>query len=231
MINSIYKKLLVIIIVLAVVVGGVGYEVYQTFFAKGTLVVNVGVSKATVTILGPEGIQSGLTDQNGKITFKDLPKGDYQVIADKEGYFSMTSGRSVAKGGTSTIEFPPIHHRVILTPIAYPYTDPSAIIIKQGSTGTVAITVTSYNNFEGEVHLNLLWSEGKDGDKYENIKLPWGVTAEFYPANITLTAGGEAQSTVTIAVSSTATKDTYRLDIQLGWQVDVIAVEYEYKDI
>jgi len=179
-------------------------------------VVELGVSGATVIIFGPEGtLRGGVTGQNGQVVFKDLQDGDYNMLAKKMGYYTTVGyPMRVSKGITSTINSTRIFS-VIADSLPYAITNPSAIIIKQGSTGTIAITVTSYNNFEGEVELTC------DGQLNGDIH---GVTAAFDPSNVTLAAGGTASSTLTLTVSANTTKGNYILYI-MTWDYSPILIQ------
>jgi hypothetical protein len=68
----------------------------------------------------------------------------------------------------------------------------SPLTINQGSNGASAITVTSFNGFNGTVALSV-------------SSLPASVTASFNPSSITPAANGSATSTLTLTASSTAT--------------------------
>lgn len=203
------KKILIAIIVI-LVVSIAGTAVFYALFAKdgmlpprGTLVFQSDEAGVTVTILGPEEtLKTGVIGDKKELTFTGLPDGNYQAIATKDGYTPhYVMGTSINYGGRTTV---PIYMMTI--PEEHPLylsTDPNAIIIKQGSSGTIAFTVTSLNDYAGAVSLNC-------------IQLPSGVTATFDPASVTLTAGGKASSTLTLTVSSTATKGIYAVDIDLS---------------
>jgi len=203
------KKILIAIIVI-LVVSIAGTAVFYALFPKdgmlpprGTLVFQSDVAGVTVTILGPEEtLKTGVIGEKKELTFTGLPDGNYQAIATKDGYTPhYVMGTSINYGGRTTV---PIYMMTI--PEEHPLylsTDPNAIIIKQGSSGTIAFTVTSLNDYAGAVSLNC-------------IQLPSGVTATFDPASVTLTAGGKASSTLTLTVSSTATKGIYAVDIDLS---------------
>ena len=60
------------------------------------------------------------------------------------------------------------------------------IIFNAGSSATAVVTVTSLNGFAGTVRLS-------------SISAPTGLTITFNPANVTLTAGGSVNSTVTFS--------------------------------
>ena len=192
------KILIAILIIVAVSIAGtVGYYALfaQNTSAKGTLVVQSKVSGVTVTILGPEEtVKIGVTDANGEVTFSDLPLGTYTGIATKEGYnphYIMEIYKKQA--GTTTL---PITMTVDDSGGAafYPTSNPAALVIKQGSTGTTTVTIPSAG-FSGAVSLSC-------------TQLPSGVTATFDPASVTFT-DGKLTSKLTLTASSTATKGTY----------------------
>jgi len=204
------KKILVaIIVILAISIAGT-VALYalsandNMFPFSGTLVFESDVTGVNVAILGPEEtLKTGIIGDNGELTFTGLPEGDYQAIATKEGYTShYVMGTSINRGyvgGRTTV---PIYMMATESPL-YVSANPNAVIIKQGSSKTITVTVTSMNAVAGEVSLDCM-------------QLPSGVTATFSPASVTLTAGGKASSTLTLTVSSTATKGIYDVDIELN---------------
>jgi hypothetical protein len=206
------KKILVaIIVILAISIAGT-VAIYalsandNIFPFSGTMVFQSDVTGVNVAILGPEEtLKTGVVGDNGELTFTGLPEGDYQAIATKEGYTSHhVMGTSVNRGymgGKSTIPM-----SMMAMPDEMPLyvsANPNALIIKQGSSKTTTVTVTSMNDVAGSVSLDCM-------------QLPSGVTATFSPASVTLTAGGKASSTLTLTVSSTATKGTCGVDIELN---------------
>ena len=207
------KIVIAIIVILAVSIAGTA--VFYAFLAndsmsqfRGTLVFQSDLPGVTVTILGPEEtLKTGVTGANGEVTFTALPEGDYQAIAVKEGYTSHymmgTSINHAFMGGRTTI---PIS--MMATPEEQPLSlssDPNGVVIKQGNSGTITVTVTSLRDYVGVVSLSCM-------------QLPSGVTAAFVPASVTLTAGGSASSTLTLMVSSTATKGIYPVNIDLSYE-------------
>jgi hypothetical protein len=206
------KKILIAIVVIVAVsiAGTVALNVLlandSTSQFRGTLVLQSDVAGVTVTVLGPEEtLKTGVTGANGEVTFTGLPEGDYQAIAVKDGYTSHymmgTSINHALMGGRTTV---PIY--MVAIPDDQPLyvsASPSGIVIKQGSSGTAQVTVTSLNDYAGAVSLDC-------------TQLPSGVTAAFDPASVTLTAGGSATSTLTLTVSSAATKGIYGVDIDLS---------------
>ena len=205
--------MIAIIVILAVSVAGTA--VFYAFLAndsmsqfRGTLVFQSDVAGVTVTILGPEEtLKTGVTGANGEVTFTGLPEGDYQAIAVKDGYTSHymmgTSINHAFMGGRTTV---PIY--MIPTQGEQPLflsSEPNGVVIKQGSSGTIVVTVTSLRDYVGAVSLSCM-------------KLPSGVTAAFDPASVTLTAGRSATSTLTLTVSSTTTKGIYPVNIDLSYE-------------
>jgi hypothetical protein len=207
------KILIAVIVILAVSVAGTA--VFYALFAndsmfqfRGTLVFQSDVAGVTVTILGPEEtLKTGVTGENGEVTFTGLPEGDYQAIAIKEGYtppYMMgISINHAFMGGKTTV---PISMTTIREeqPLSLS-TNPNGMTIKQGSSGTIAVTVNSLKDYVGAVSLNCM-------------QLPSGVTAAFDPATLTITAGGKASTTLTLTVSSTATKGIYPVNIDLSYE-------------
>jgi len=205
------KILIAIIVIVAISIAGtVALNMFlandNTSQFRGTLVFQSDLSGTTVTILGPEEtLKTGVTGANGEVTFAGLPEGDYQAISVKDGYTSHylmgTSINHAVTGGRTTV---PIN--MVAIPDEQPLhvsASPSGIVIKQGSSGTAQVTVTSRNDYAGAVSLN-------------SMQLPSGVTATFSPASVTLTAGGSASSTLTLTVNSTAPKGIYAVDIDLS---------------
>ena len=193
------KVLIAIIVVLAVSITGT--VILYAFLAsntspRGTLVFQSDVAGVTVTILCPgETLKTGVTGDNRQLTFTNLPSGNYQGIATKDGYSpSQIMGISLASSGSTTV---PLNMVTIssVEPV-YASTNPNAIIIKQGNSGTIAVTVTSLHDYVGLVSLNC-------------YGLPSGLIVSFDPADVTLTAGGVGSLILTLTVSSTAAKGVY----------------------
>ena len=190
------KILIAIIAILAVSIAGTGvyYALLgQNISAKGTLVVQSNVSGVAVTFLGPEEtIKTGVTGANGEVTFTELPLGSYTGIATKDGYNPhYIMELLISYGGYRTFSMPMTIDDSGGTPIT---SNPAALIIKQGGTGTTTVTIPS-SGFSGAVSLSC-------------TQLPSGVTATFDPASVTFT-NGKVTSTLTLTASSTATKGTY----------------------
>jgi len=197
------KILIAIIVVVAVsIVGTVVLNVLlandNPFQSKGTLMFQSDMTDVTVSIFGPEEtFRTGTTGNSRQLTFSNLPAGNYRGIATKEGYSpSEIMGTSVVSGKSSTI----LISLGLIQPVepAYASVNPNAISIKQGNSGTIAVTVTSQNDYAGQVSLNC----------YE---LPSGVIASFDPADVTISAGGKGSLTLTLTVSSTAEKGVYSI--------------------
>jgi len=190
------KILIAIIVILGVSIAGTA--VYYAFLAqdtsvKGTLVVQTNVSGVAVTFLGPEEThKTGITGANGEVTFTGLPGGSYEGIATKEGYAQYyMSSINVRQGGRVTL---PITMTEDISG-SYLSSNPAALIIKQGSTGTTTVTIASAG-FSGAVSLSC-------------TQLPSGVTATLDPASVTFTDDETVTSTLTLTVSSTAKKGIY----------------------
>ena len=205
------KILIVIIVVLAVSIAGI-VSIYVLsandgiFPFSGTIVFKLDVTDVNIAILGPEAtLKTGVVGDSGELTFTGLPEGDYQAIATKEGYtshhvLSTTINRGYI-GGKTTI---PISMTAMPDEMPlYVSANPNAVIIKQGSSKTVTITVTSMKDFVGEVSL-------------ECTQLPSGVKATFNPVSVALTAGEKVLSTLTLTVNSNTTKGTYAVDVELN---------------
>jgi uncharacterized protein YfaS (alpha-2-macroglobulin family) len=205
------KILIAIIVIVAVSIAGT--VVLNVWLAnnngsqfRGTLVFQSDIAGVAVTVLGPEEtLKTGVTGANGEVSFTGLPEGDYQAIAVKDGYTSHymmgTSINHALMGGRTTV---PINMVVIPDeqPL-YVSASPGGLVIKQGSSGTAQVTVTSLKDYAGAVSLNCM-------------QLPSGVTAAFDPPSVTLNAGGSTSTTLTLTVSSTATKGIYAVDIELS---------------
>jgi len=205
------KILTAILIIVAVSIAGTAafYALFannDTLQFKGTMVFQSDVTNVNVAILGPEEtLKTGVIGDNGELTFTGLPEGDYQAIATKKGYTShhvmATSINHGYMGGKTTI---PISLMAMPEEMPlYVSATPNAVIIKQGSSKTFTITITSMSNVAGPVSLDCM-------------QLPSGVTATFSPSSVNLTAGGKASSTLTLTVSSTAAKGIYGVDIGLN---------------
>ena len=198
----------IIIIVAVSIAGTVALNVLlannSTSQFRGTLVFQSDVTGVNVAILGPEEtLKTGVIGDNGEITFTGLPDGNYQAIATKEGYSNhYVLSTSINHGGRTTV---PIYMTAV--PEQDPLhlsTSPNAVIIKQGSSKTVTATATSLNDYVSEVSMSC------------NV-LPSGVTAAFNPESGSVTAGGKMSSTLTLTVSSTATKGIYQVYIDLDY--------------
>jgi len=196
------KKILIAIIVI-VAVSIAGTVVLNALLAndstsqsRGTLVFQSDVTGVTVTILGPEEtVRTGTTGNNRQLTFTNLPGGSYRGIATKEGCSpSEIMGISLTSGGSATILIS-VGTIQPEEPV-YASANPNAINVKQGNSGTIAVTVTSLHDYVGPVSLNC-------------YGLPSGVTASFDPADVTLNTGGVGSLTLTLTVSSTAAKGVY----------------------
>jgi len=202
------KKILIAIIVI-VAVSIVGIVALNALLANnnpttpnGTMVLQSDVAGVNVAILGPEEtIKTGVIGNNGEITFTGLPDGKYNAIATKLGYSNhYVLSTSINNGGQTTVqiymdavsEHDPLHLS----------TSPSAVIIKQGSSKTVTVTTTSLNDYAGEVSMSCHGSTS-------------GVTGVFNPASGSITDGGTLSSTLTLTVSSTATKGIHQVYIDL----------------
>lgn len=203
------KILIAIILILAISIAGIIalnalLTNDGTSPSKGTMVLQSDVTGLNVAILGPEEtIRTEVIGNNGEITFTGLPDGQYQTIANKEGYSNhYVLSTSINNGGRTTVQ-------IYMTTVQeqdplHLSTSPNAVIIKQGSSKTVTATATSLNGFVGEVSLNC------------NV-LPSGVTVSFNPESSSVTAGGKVSSTLTFTVSSTAPKGIYQAYINMDY--------------
>jgi hypothetical protein len=205
------KILVAIIVIVAISIAGTAalYALSAgdgTFQFSGTMVFQSDITGVNVAILGPEEtLKTGVIGDGGELTFIGLPEGDYQAIATKEGYTShYVMGTSVNHGymgGKTTV---PISMMVMPEEMPlYVSANPDAAVIKQGSSKSFMVTVTSMSDFAGEVSLGC-------------TQLPSGVTAVFSPVSVNLAAGGKASSTLTLTVSSTAAKGIHGVDIELN---------------
>jgi len=195
------KILIAIMLIVAVSIAGtVALNVLLnkdgTSQSGGKLVFQSDVAGLTVTILGPEEtFRTGTTGDNRQLTFTNLPGGSYRGIATKEGYSpSEIMGISLTSGGSATILVSV--GTIQPTEPVYTSTNPNALNIKQGNSGTIRATVTSLHDYVGPVSLNC-------------YGLPSGLIASFDPSDVTLNAGGVGTLTLTLTVSSTAVKGVY----------------------
>ena len=203
------KILIAVIAILAITI--VGIIALNTLLtnddtspSKGTMAIQSDVPSTNVAILGPEEtLKTGITGNNGEITFTDLPDGTYQVIANKEGYSNhYVLSTSINHGGRTTL---PIYMNTVPEQdTLHLSTNPLALIIKQGNSKTVTATATSLNSFMGEVSMNC-------------TVLPSGVTAAFNPESSSITADGKISSTLTLTVGSTVTKGIYQVYINMDY--------------
>ena len=201
------KTLMVIIIIFAVSIAGiVALNMFlandNTSPSNGTMVLQSDITGVNVAILGPEDTsRTGVIGNDGELTFTGLPDGKYNAIATKVGYSNhYVLSTSIKNGGQTTVQ---IHMDPV--PEQDPLhlsTNPSAIIVKQGNSKTVTLTVTSLNNYAGEVSMS-----------YQVSTL--GVTGVLNPTSGSITAGGTLSSTLTLTVSSTATKGIHQVYINL----------------
>ena len=201
------KTLMAIIIILAVSIAGiVALNMFlannNTLSSNGTMVLQSDVTGVNVTVLGPEEtVRTGVIGNNGELTFTGLPDGKYNGIATKVGYSNhYILSTSINNGGQTTVQI-----YMYAAPEQDPLhlsTNPSAIIVKQGNSKTAIVTVTSLNNYAGEVSMSCQVST-------------LGVTGVFNPASGSITAGGTLSSTLTLTVSSTATKGIHQVYIEL----------------
>lgn len=163
---------------------------------RGTLVFQSDETGVTMTIFGPEEtFRTGTTGNTRQLTLTNLPGGSYRGIATKDGYLpSEILGISLASGGSTNI----LISLVTIQPTepVSVSTNPNAIIVKQGTSGTIAVTATSLHDYAGQVSLNC-------------YGLPSGVAASFDPADVTLNPGGAGTLTLTLTVSSTTAKGVY----------------------
>jgi len=212
------KKILATLLVAVIAVAAVSVYVllsYQPGDAAGALTVrweNINgakISGVTLTILGPqETMKTGVTDQNGEVTFTGLPPGNYEGIATKDGYQVIFISAIVNNAKTTTLnsginQEQPNHVQVTV--------DTKAVTIGQSDTATIAVSLTSTDNAAGKFTLGYTDAEGTG-------TLPSGVTATFDPSTITLTAGRQAASTLILSASSTAPKGIYKIGVTISDQ-------------
>lgn len=211
------KKILATILIVVIAVSAVSVYVLlsqEPSDAAGTLTVRwedvngAKISGVTLTIMGPqETIRSAVTGENGEVTFTDLPEGDYEGIASKDGYQTVFINAKVTSAKTTTlnsgINLEQSSIQASITPLA--------TIINQGNTGAVTLNVVSADNTAGEFSLGYTDAEGTGN-------LPIGVTVTFDSESLTLAAGGEATSTLTLSASSTAPKGIYKIGVTISDQ-------------
>ena len=138
-----------------------------------------------------------MTDEKGKVTFTDLSEGTYEGVVSKDGYFTVFTSANVKNGKTTTNPA-----SINVDTNVYPLivsTNKAATIVQQGNNVTAGVVVFS-TDFAGSLSLSCL-------------QLPSGVTATFQPQSVTLTAGEEAHSTLTLTASATAQKGIYQVGV------------------
>jgi len=212
------KKILATLLVVVIAVAAVSVYVllsHQPSDAAGALTVrweNINgakISGVTLTILGPqETMKTGVTDQNGEVTFTGLPPGNYEGIATKDGYQVIFISAIVNNARTTTLnsginQEQPYHVQVSV--------NTKAATIGQSDTATIAVSLASTDNSAGTFTLSYTDAEGTGA-------LPSGVTATFDPSTVTLTAGGQAASTLTLSASSTAPRGIYKIGVTISDQ-------------
>lgn len=212
------KKILATILVVVIAVAAASAYVLlsqQPGDATGALTVrweNINgakISGLTLTILGPqETMKTGVTDQNGEVTFTGLPAGSYEGIATKDGYQVIFISATVNNAKTTTLNSAINTEQNSQIQVSV---NPKAAIIGQGDTATIAVRLISTDNSAGTFNLGYTDAEGTGA-------LPSGVTATFDPSSVTLTAGREATSTLTLSASSTAPKGIYKIGITISDQ-------------
>lgn len=156
----------------------------------------------TARMVGPdEMVRTGIIGESLELSFSDLPEGDYWYICTKEGHSTVGGSGSVNReigGGVRTFVIP---MEILSTALPlYISTDPSAVVIKQGSSGAVTARVSSVLGFAGDGSMSCL-------------EMPSGVTATFSPGIIALAAGGTTSSTLTLTADSAAPKGNYFVDV------------------
>jgi hypothetical protein len=212
------KKILALLLVVVIAVAAVSVYVLfsqQPSDAAGALTVRweningVKISGVTLTILGPqETMKTGVTDQNGEVTFTGLPAGNYEGIATKDGYQVVFISAIVNNAKTTTLNSGINQEQPSQIQVSV---NPKAAIIGQGDTAKIAVSLISTDNSAGTVTLGYTDAEGTG-------TLPSGVTATFDPSSVTLTADGEASSSLTLSASSTAPKGIYKIGITISDQ-------------
>ena len=202
--NKKMSAAVVAIVAVAVVAAVVSYALFinddEPF--SGTVVFQSNVVGVTATMTCPdEMVRTGVIGESGELTFTDLPEGDYWYVCAKDGYSTTCGSGSVIRGvmdGRTTfvvnMDTYPAHLPLYIS------ANPSAVVITQGSSGTVTVTVASLLDFSGEGSMDC-------------AQLPSGVTSAFSPAAVTLVASGEASSTLTLTVGSTAPKGSYFVEL------------------
>lgn len=168
----------------------------------GTVVFQSNVAGVTATMVGPdEMVRTGVIGENGELTFTDLPEGDYWYICAKDGYSTTCGSGSISRGVTEGRTTFVINMGVYPAYLPlYISTNPGAVVITQGSSGTVTVTVASLLDITGDGSMDC-------------AQLPSGVTVAFSPAAITLAAGGNASSILVLTVGSTTPKGSYFVEV------------------
>jgi len=212
------KKILAILLVVVVAVAAVSVYVLlsqESGDAAGALTVNwedingAKIGGVTLTMMGPqETIRSAVTNQNGAVTFIDLPEGDYEGIAAKEGYQTIFITAQVTSGKTTILNsgINQEQQSSIQASIT-----PMATVIKQGETGTVTFNALSIDDTAGTFSLAYVDYDGQS-------TLPTGVSATFNPESLTLSAGGQASASLSLSAISSAPAGIYKIGVTISDQ-------------
>lgn len=195
--------LIIVAVVIVSIVGTLALNASLAKAQKGSVTFQSDVAGVTVALVGPsETVISGVIGQNRQFTFLDIPVGTYQGIATKDGYEpSHIVGVTINPSGNPVIPLS-LNPKSPMEQV-YVSTNPQAVIIRQGSNGTITVTATSPYDFEGEVTFS--------------CSLPSGVTESYSPGSVTLTSGGTASTTLTLTVSSVVVKGIYAIPMELTY--------------
>jgi hypothetical protein len=157
----------------------------------------------------------------GTVTFLSgsisLGTGTIAAAADGSGNYvaTFTSASLPANNTTITAQYSGDAHYAAstitipfkqLTPFYTVAANPGSLTIKQGSSGSIAFTVTPQNGFNQPISFQC-----------DNATLPKGVTCSFSPASVTPNGTATVTSTLTVATTGTAVAAMERRRPGFGW--------------
>lgn len=182
----------------------------------------IPIQGVSVWVVGAGTINSGITDEEGRLIWEDMPRGDYVAMIEKEDYLSFalplgsgapsmtmmgnSFGFTIFQFGVESYQWTPPPG-----PYAYASVDPPALLVNRENSTTVTLTITPHNSFSGEVRLEIPQFE-----PYPDTLLPSELSLEFSTSSVTFNAT-QQQSIIlmTITVGSGVPKDSYILSIPL----------------
>jgi len=186
----------------------VGLQIYRFWQAFTTADLEVIVCETTyqpavpikgvsVTVVGAGTIGSGTTDEDGRLIWEDMPRGDYVALIEKEDYLSFaiplgigapsmtmmgdSLGFTLFQFGVESYQWTPPSG-----PYAYASVDPTAVLANRGDSTNVTLTITPHNSFSGEVRLEIPQFE-----PYPDTLLPSELSLEFSTSSVTFNTAQE----------------------------------------